>query len=114
MAVLVHVYDLRSARLGEYRLEASLLVGRDESCDIVLPSPYISPKHAELKLVGEEVFVHALGFNGVFVNDVDVPSGSNKIVHTGDITSVPGYVLHLTGPFWMLGFLFGRTPAKLG
>ncbi|HNP34700.1 MAG TPA: ATPase, T2SS/T4P/T4SS family [Woeseiaceae bacterium] len=97
MAVLVHVYDLRSSRIGEYRLEESLLVGRDSACDIVLPSPYISPKHAELKLLGDEVSVFAIGFNGVFVNDVDVPAGSQRVVHTGDITSVPGYVLHLTG-----------------
>lgn len=97
MAVLVHVYDLKSSRIGEYRLESELIVGRDEGCDIVLPSPYISPKHAELKVVEKEVFVHAIGFNGVFVNDTDVPAGTNRLVHAGDVTSVPGYVLHLTG-----------------
>jgi Flp pilus assembly CpaF family ATPase len=97
MAVLVHVYDLRSSRVGEYRLDDQLSVGRDTNCDVVLPSPYISPRHAELKLVGDDVFVHAVGFNGVFVNDIDVPAGSNRLVHAGDITSVPGYVLHMTG-----------------
>lgn len=97
MAVLVHVYDLRSSRVGEFRLEDMLSVGRDEACDIVLPSPYISPRHAEFRLQGEDVHVHAVGFNGVFVNDIDVPAGSNRIVHAGDVTSVPGYVLHMTG-----------------
>ena len=97
MAVLVHVYDLRSSRVGEFRLENRLTVGRDDDCDIVLPSPYISPRHADLELKGEDVYVHAVGFNGVFVNDVDVPAGNNRIVHSGDVTSVPGYVLHMTG-----------------
>lgn len=97
MAVLVHVYDLRSSRVGEYRLESLLSVGRDQGCDIVLPSPYISPKHAELRIQNGDVYVHAVGFNGVFVNDVDVPAGNSRIVRSGEITSVPGYVLHLTG-----------------
>ncbi len=97
MALLVHVYDLRSSRVGEYRLNDTLTVGRDKSSDIVLSSPYISPKHAELKLENDEVVVYALGFNGVFVNDVDVPSGDHRVVHPGEVTSVPGYVLHLTG-----------------
>ena len=73
------------------------MIGREKDCDIVLQSPYISPQHAELKLEGEEVIVHALGFNGVFVNDVDVPAGSSRVVHAGDVTSVPGFVLHFTG-----------------
>ena len=93
MAVLVHVYDLRSSRVGEFRLDSRLTVGRAEDCDIVLPSPYISPHHADLELVGDDVYVHAVGFNGVFVNDVDVPAGNNRILHPEDVTSVPGYVL---------------------
>ena len=97
MAALVHVYDLRSSRIGEYRLDGTLTVGRDEKSDIVLPSPYISPRHAELKAEDGEVFVHAVGFNGVFVNDIDVPPGSSRLIHAGDITSVPGYVLYVTG-----------------
>lgn len=97
MSLLVHVYDLRSSRIGEYRLNESLSVGRDKDCDIVLSSPYISPRHAELRLENDEVVVHALGFNGVFVNDIDVPSGNSRVIHSGDVTSVPGYVLHLTG-----------------
>jgi len=97
MAVLVHVYDLRSSRVGEYRLEQSLSIGRDPACDIVLASPYISPRHAELRVQNGEVHVHAVGFNGVFVNDVDVPAGKSRVVQSGEITSVPGYVLHLTG-----------------
>ena len=97
MAVLVHVHDLRSTRVGEYRLESLLTVGKDQDCEIVLSSPYISPRHAELKLDGEQVSVHALGFNGVFVNDLDVPAGSDRLVNSGDVVSVPGYVFHFTG-----------------
>ena len=97
MGVLVHVYDLKSARVGEYRLETQLTIGRDASCGIVLTSPYISAKHAELTAANEEIHVRALGFNGVFVNDRDVAAGSQRLVKAGDVISVPGYVLHFTG-----------------
>jgi pilus assembly protein CpaF len=97
MGVLVHVYDLRRSRLGEYRLESTLSIGKNSDCDIILPSPYISPRHAELMLEDDRVLVRALGFNGVFVNDADVPAGDQRVIRAGDITSVPGYVLYLTG-----------------
>ena len=97
MGVLVHVYDLRSARVGEYRLDAALTIGKDPSCNIVLPSPYISARHAELTIAKDEIHVRALGFNGVFVNDLDVTSGSARAVKAGDVISVPGYVLYFTG-----------------
>jgi Flp pilus assembly CpaF family ATPase len=98
VGVLVHVYDLRSARVGEYRLDSALTIGKDAACQIVLPSPYISSQHAELTLANnDEIHVRALGFNGVFVNDLDVPSGSRRAVRAGDVISVPGYVLYFTG-----------------
>lgn len=97
MAALVHVYDLRSSRVGEYRLDKTLSIGRDPACDVVLTSPYISPRHAEFRLENDEVHVHAIGFNGVFVNDTDVQAGNSRIVHANDVTSVPGFVIYLSG-----------------
>jgi pilus assembly protein CpaF len=97
MAILVHVYDFRSNRVGEYRLESRLLVGKHNDCDIVLSSPYISSQHAELILDGDDVSVRAIGLNGVFVNDFDVPAGDQRQMQSGDVASVPGFVLHLSG-----------------
>lgn len=97
MAVLVHVYDLRSSRVGEYRLDRLLSIGREASCDVVLSSPYISPKHAEFRVDNDEVYVHAIGFNGVYVNDADVQAGSSRLLQPNDVTSVPGFVIYLTG-----------------
>jgi pilus assembly protein CpaF len=97
MAVLVHVYDFRSNRIGEYRLEEILVVGKDEDCDIVLPSPYISGLHAKLVLEGTQVSVRAIGLNGVFINDLDIPAGEERPLKAGDVASVPGYVLHISG-----------------
>ena len=74
-----------------------LTIGRDQTCNIVLPSPYISSKHAELVLEKERILVRALGFNGVFVNDLDVAAGTQRAVNAGDVLSVPGYVLQFTG-----------------
>jgi Flp pilus assembly CpaF family ATPase len=98
VGVLVHVYDLKSARVGEYRLDGVLTIGKDPACNIVLPSPYVSAKHAELTLdKDEKIFVRALGFNGVFVNDLDVAAGSQRSVKAGDVISIPGYVFYFTG-----------------
>ncbi|MDB4261617.1 ATPase, T2SS/T4P/T4SS family [bacterium] len=97
MAVLVHVNDLRSSRVGEYRLDIMLSVGKHAECDIMLVSPYISDRHAELVLDGDTVVVRALGFNGVLINDLDLSAGTERPINAGDVISLPGFVIHLTG-----------------
>lgn len=97
MAVLVHVYDFRSNRVGEYRLQDKLTVGKDDNCDIVLPSPFISSLHAELLLVDAEVSVRAIGMNGVFINDLGIPAGEQRIIRPKESASVPGYMFYFSG-----------------
>src|SRR5215217_498680 len=53
----------------EHALEGELTVGR-EGCDVVLPDPEVSRRHAALRLTGSGVAVEDFGStNGTFVND---------------------------------------------
>lgn len=67
-------------------LKSTLLVGRRESCDIVLRFSNVSSHHCELNLEDGYWFVRDLqSRNGVKVNGVRV---TNKRVDPGDILSV--------------------------
>ena len=67
-------------------LKDTLLVGRRESCDIVLRFSNVSSNHCELKLNGGYWFVKDLGSrNGLKVNDERVVE---KRLDPGDILSI--------------------------
>lgn len=97
MSVLIHIRDLQDQRIGEYRLDNQLTLGKSGDCDIVLESPYISAEHAMFEAEGPQVFVHSKGLNGVMVNDQDVARGQRFELQPEDIISLPGFVLHITG-----------------
>mgnify|MGYP001772933200 FL=1 len=68
-------------------LKRSLLVGRRESCDIVLRFSNVSAHHCQLTLTGGYWYVRDLkSRNGVKVNGVRVTS--EKRVDPGDILSI--------------------------
>lgn len=53
----------------EHVLEAELTIGR-EGCDVVLPDPEVSRRHAALRVTGDGAAVEDFGStNGTFVND---------------------------------------------
>jgi predicted component of type VI protein secretion system len=53
----------------EHALDAELTIGR-EGCDVVLPDPEVSRRHAALRVTGDGVAVEDFGStNGTFVND---------------------------------------------
>ncbi len=55
---------------GEFELkEGETILGRDESCDIMIPDGQVSRKHTKLNFDGKETTVEDLGsFNGTFLN----------------------------------------------
>ena len=60
----------------------TLLVGRESSCDVVLPVESVSARHAELKVTPQGVMVRDLGStNGTFVNGQKV---TEKLLGDGD------------------------------
>jgi len=54
----------------EYRLLGPLVIGRDTSCDISIPSHFISKRHARIHQVGGQWIAEDLGStNGSVLND---------------------------------------------
>lgn len=67
-------------------LKKNLLVGRRESCDIVLRFPNVSAHHCQFYLNGGYWYVKDLkSRNGVKVNNVRV---TEKVIEPGDIVTV--------------------------
>jgi len=95
--VLIHIHDLQDNRIGEFRLQDTLSLGKSPDCDIVLDSLYISAEHARFAVEGPQVYVESIGLNGVMVNDVDVPRGGRAELKPDDTISLPGFILQVTG-----------------
>lgn len=68
MAVLQEICDKKSVRI--FPLEgAAAVVGRDDLCDIVIPSPAVSRMHAKIEIEGQRCFVLDLNSrNGTLLN----------------------------------------------
>src|SRR3954470_20613807 len=67
----------------EHMLEAELTIGR-EGCDVVLPDPEVSRRHAALRVTGDGVAVEDFGStNGTFVNEQRVQGV--RALHDGDV-----------------------------
>jgi predicted component of type VI protein secretion system len=67
-------------------LKSKLLVGRRESCDIVLRFPNVSAHHCQLEVEGGYWYVKDLNSrNGVKVNDIRV---TEKLLEPGDTFAI--------------------------
>lgn len=68
-----------------------VIVGRSPGADIVIAASYVSGRHAQFRLMGQNLFVEDLGStNGTFVNGnrISVPAAlkNNDIVSVGDVS----------------------------
>jgi pSer/pThr/pTyr-binding forkhead associated (FHA) protein len=79
---LVSLVDGREYTVGP----TGVTIGRDAGCDVVVPSPEVSRKHAELVPGSDSYAVSDLSTNGVFVNGVRV-KGSQTLAR-GDVIRV--------------------------
>jgi pSer/pThr/pTyr-binding forkhead associated (FHA) protein len=74
-----------------------LVVGRDESCDIVIPSDEVSRRHAEIEPADGALAVRDLGSaNGTFVNGKRVTG--TQALKAGDIVAFDCNELAVEGP----------------
>src|SRR5437868_5536457 len=68
------------------------VVGRDETCDLVLPGNEISRRHAEFRVDGPITAVRDLGSrNGVFVNGeklADAPIVAGDVIRCGEMIGI--------------------------
>ena len=68
----------------------TVIVGRSPGADIVIAASYVSGRHAQFKLMGQNLFVEDLGStNGTAVNNrmIAAPTSlkSNDVVNVGDV-----------------------------
>ena len=68
----------------------TVIVGRSPGADIVIAASYVSGRHAQFKLMGQNLFVEDLGStNGTAVNKklITAPTAlkNNDVVNVGDV-----------------------------
>ena len=72
---------------SEYRLLGSLEIGRDATCDITIPSHFVSKRHVRISRSGEQWMVEDLGStNGSSFNDQ--PLTTPRPLNRGDRLTV--------------------------
>lgn len=76
-------------RLPDPNVKKQLLVGRRESCDIVLRFANVSAHHCQLFYDSGYLYVRDMqSSNGVKINDVKMERGGTKRIDPGDILSI--------------------------
>ncbi|WP_157497135.1 FHA domain-containing protein [Hahella ganghwensis] len=62
-----------------YPIEESVIIGRDEQCDITVPVSHLSRQHAQLTVAGNYLLVKDLGStNGTYLNGERITQGRAK------------------------------------
>ncbi|MDO4842282.1 MAG: FHA domain-containing protein [Phoenicibacter congonensis] len=80
--------ELRGVQIA---VNGPIIVGRSPGSDIVIAASYVSGRHAQFKLMGQNLFVEDLGStNGTVVNGnrISAPAAlkNNDVVSVGDVS----------------------------
>ncbi len=75
-----------------------MVIGRDETCDIVLKSPFVGRKHAKLYIKGNQMFLESLGRGGTRVANREVQPGKPMRVDFGDEIQIGQFSLAALRP----------------
>ena len=75
-----------------------ITIGRDESSDITLGSPFISRKHTRIFRDNGMYFVESLGLNGTIVANNIVPYKERRKIGYGDEIRIGEYSLYMMEP----------------
>lgn len=73
----------------QWPITETLVLGRDPTCDVVLPQAQVSRRHARLTLREDAVWVEDLGSkNGTFLNGERLPAHTPLPMKEGDILAI--------------------------
>ena len=75
----------------------TITIGRDESCDIALKSPFVAHKHAKIVRRGNQLFVEAMSRAGTRVANREVNPGEQAKLDFGDEIQLGPYSLAPVG-----------------
>jgi pSer/pThr/pTyr-binding forkhead associated (FHA) protein len=90
MALTLRVCSSDTSPAPELTLDSPrIIIGRGESCDLRLPDPSVSHRHASIRQRGSEYIVMDEGStNGTFVGPVKLPPGAPRVIAAGDLIRV--------------------------
>jgi pilus assembly protein CpaF len=72
---------------------AEISIGRDATCDVVLPSPLVSRKHAVVRISGEKMELENVGLNSCVVGQQEVFGGQVVSFGLGDRLRIWPYTI---------------------
>jgi pilus assembly protein CpaF len=78
--------------------DESITIGRDESNDVTLRSPFVSRRHARILWEGGNFFLESLGMNGTTVANRMVPYKQRAKIEYGDEVRIGEYSLYMMEP----------------
>ncbi|HEY2415879.1 MAG TPA: ATPase, T2SS/T4P/T4SS family [Pirellulaceae bacterium] len=85
---------LQDSRRSFIELTASeVSIGRDATCDVVLPSPLVSRKHAVVRINGEKMELENVGLNSCVVGQQEVFGGQVVSFGLGDRLRIWPYTI---------------------
>ena len=73
-------------------------IGRDESTDVTLRSPFVSRRHARIFTEGGSYFIESLGLNGTLVANIVVPHKQKRKIEYGDEVRIGEFSLFMMEP----------------
>ncbi len=76
---------------------AVMTIGRDDSCSIVLKSPFVARKHAQIARRGNQFVLEALSRSGTRVANREVQPGHGVKIDFGDEIQIGQYSLAMIG-----------------
>ncbi|MBS3820897.1 MAG: FHA domain-containing protein [Planctomycetes bacterium] len=78
--------------------DEEVLIGRDDSCDVTLRSPFVSRKHARIFFDGGSYFIESLGQNGLTVTNKALPPHQQRKIDYGDEVRIGEFSLYMMQP----------------
>jgi len=75
-----------------------IVVGRDDTCDLVLKGPFVARKHAKITRRGNQFFVQNLSRSGTMVANRDITDGQEARIDFGDEIQIAQFSLALISP----------------
>jgi predicted component of type VI protein secretion system len=79
-----------------FPISAHVFLGRDSTCDIVIPGTHLSRRHAELAIKGSKLLIRDLNSsNGTYVNDKRVTEAE---LESGDTVRFDVLIFRIHGP----------------
>ena len=73
-------------------------IGRDETSDVPLRSPFVSRRHARIVKENGSYYIESLGMNGVLVTNALLPAKQRRKIEYGDEVRIGEFSLYMMEP----------------